>query len=562
MGYLETYKKRKEAGLVGTSSAASQDDGESTSGHGYTETYKRRRAAGKVAKRTLDTGDMQSFFDAAEKYTASADSVQDYNSGIKFRKEHASEGKQLISQVRSIRAALNQNRDTLDADSYGKLSTSVKGVEDYLKSFEARLDSYGKYESEGDYRRDMAGWLSDEGRTDAATVAERRRIYDENTTRIEELRDVVDDLEKEYRRYNMGHKMATAKAREDTKKKLENARDELKGLEDENDRYEREQGAVDRYYGVTRNVDFEDVSAKRPEAASIDEYTKTYSDWYKKYNEYTSNPMLGSMSEEYDAHLASEPRIDDEYGYYLRNRDAYLALRNAQNIPTSAEETMAWDVAERGSIGDWDRLTDDEVSIYYYLYNKEGAAAAKKYLSDMEVELNRRGAKAEAAAARQAALDAGFWENALATVASVPVSVLSGGVAFADQAWRRVTGQATNPYRGANRGQIWSESTRGGITENIERATDGAKFLGISLGDAYQAGVSTLDSALGGATFGRGYSAIMGMSAAASAARDYYEKGASEEQIAAGAILAGTAETLFEYLSLFQELLRSSSDNG
>ena len=93
---------------------------------------------------------------------------------------------------------------------------------------------------------------------------------------------------------------------------------------------------------------------------------------------------------------------------------------------------------------------------------------------------------------------------------------------------------------------------RESTARDINEATGNANLWGFSWGSAYQSALSAADSALGSLLGSNGttYGILMGMSAASSEARDLYEQGATNEQIAWGGLLAGAAEMVFEKVSI------------
>ena len=133
-------------------------------------------------------------------------------------------------------------------------------------------------------------------------------------------------------------------------------------------------------------------------------------------------------------------------------------------------------------------------------------------------------------------------------VASVPASILGGGIAFIDDALNLVSGNDIDPS--AHFLQDYAQNTRTAISNDLNEWTNNADFLKMSLGDAYQSAMSGVDSFAGALTLGSGYTVLMAMGAASSKAKELYEKGASNEQIAMGGILSGAAEYVFEKMSI------------
>lgn len=99
----------------------------------------------------------------------------------------------------------------------------------------------------------------------------------------------------------------------------------------------------------------------------------------------------------------------------------------------------------------------------------------------------------------------------------------------------------------------YSEMVRTYTANDINTATGNAAlpWVGTTFGDVYQFLMSAGDTAFGVGLFGPAvYSVLMGMGAAASTAKDLWERGASTEQMAVGGVLAGAAEYFFEKFSI------------
>ena len=121
-----------------------------------------------------------------------------------------------------------------------------------------------------------------------------------------------------------------------------------------------------------------------------------------------------------------------------------------------------------------------------------------------------------------------------------------------DDAINIAKGNDINPYSSAHRWQNFAQAVRQDTASDINKATGNAAlpYLGTTFGDVYQALMSGADSLVGAGLGGTTYGILMGMGAASSEAKELYEKGASVGQMAAGGILAGAAEMVFEKVSI------------
>ena len=150
----------------------------------------------------------------------------------------------------------------------------------------------------------------------------------------------------------------------------------------------------------------------------------------------------------------------------------------------------------------------------------------------------------------------------LSTAAQVPASALSVADYLNQLVWYNATGEA-NTERNADSPTMVAQSLIGGASKGLtEKGLFNTGFLsgeidedipivgGLSLGSAYQLGTSMVNSAVNAATQG-GFGAIfMGGSAASNAFYNALDKGATAEQAIYNGLAQGTAEALFEYISL------------
>ena len=300
---------------------------------------------------------------------------------------------------------------------------------------------------------------------------------------------------------------------------------EIDALTTANNSYDRTQKAVDEYmdkyrdlasdYFHGKNVDFPDIprySDNPYENAPI------YSDYVPPEAGDITQPMIGGAVDATDLNGVAK---------------AYQAV--------DAHTEM---------------LSSDEKMIYSYILKTEGEIRAKAFLEKLKPILQRRAAQAEEDYIKN---EASGVEKAILAASSVPINVLGSAPGFLEDAINVVSGNEINPYSEAHHTTNLVESTRNAVQNDIESATNGANLAGFTLGDLYQAGMSTADAALG-SIMPTYYAASMSMGAAQSKAKDLWESGAPKDQIYTESILAGAAEYAFEKISM--DKIISLNDKG
>ena len=190
------------------------------------------------------------------------------------------------------------------------------------------------------------------------------------------------------------------------------------------------------------------------------------------------------------------PVVQDKLGLFLSASDEDIA--EAYNILSASDgnyETTWADIMQEGDTHRWKYLKEDEQQIYYGLLYTQGQEAAYKYLDDMEVELGRRENER-----MQEYVDASSgWQQVGLNALSVPMSMMGGIAATVDNASRLVQGKDLNPYSSAQMPTRTSGYVLANTAQEIDTATGNAEIpvLGFSFGDAYQAGMSMIDSLVG-----------------------------------------------------------------
>lgn len=253
-------------------------------------------------------------------------------------------------------------------------------------------------------------------------------------------------------------------------------------------------------------------------------------------------------------------RLDDYLTWFenLSEDDQSLilkGLKTPQELSNVSEEN---NVTSRpyGSNRHWEYMTQDEIKAVYQIANTEGADAAVEYLDNLQFTLDRRNTLSVEETIRTGAENAPVGLNMLEGVLSVPAQLISGPVSFVGNALDKVQGKEWNPYSNANSLMNQISTVRSAASQDIYQtiAGDGdnkyMNALGELASNAYQAGLSTLDSLAGMYTMGSAYTVTMGMGAASSRMRELYESGASDEELYIGSIGSGILEALFEKVSL------------
>ena len=241
------------------------------------------------------------------------------------------------------------------------------------------------------------------------------------------------------------------------------------------------------------------------------------------FEQVAENAMAASLD-------GPDPR--EPVGYYIANQEQLDLEAQGQR---SGLDSLAF-------------LADDEISEYFFRVGKYGLEDAKKYLDTLKVTLDKR--KSDYYSGNQEILYG--TSNALVkagmNAASVPMNVIGGVSSAVADVGSAITGNF-NPYSPGHEMSDYANTVRGvtarDITENVKDP-----FWQTVWQNTYYAGMSALDSALGAALFGKGYTAIMGASSASQRARELYEDGASGAQIALGALASGAIEMATEKYSI------------
>lgn len=491
----------------------------------------------------VDDDYIQSFLKDSENFikgAAASYSGIDYNNASYRYSNIDAMSRGLRERAGNIRAFINSNKDNMDDESYKSLSSYLddfsKGNEQIWKTFYNAKSNFGKYKTEYDYNAAVMN-------SGESSVEDRRNAYAANKERVEELDNMLKGKFGFFSRFMTDDQIKKAYG--------ENAPElfkEKERLSLSNNQYERGLKVNDDYYDVTLASDWKEDSAYRDYSNPTQE---EFNEWDARMHGtqyYDANGVLrdafGDIVDDTYYDRFAEPEIQDRLGMFLNASEEEMKMANA-DIAADGESTWS-SVLKDGRDGSWDKLTEQEVGIYYYLLRNDGKAKADKYLEDMKTELNRR----STAERTKAINEADGLEKLALNIASVPANLLGGFTGFVEDTVNTLQGNDINPYSTAHSMSNFAQDTRSATAEDLNELTNNTELLGITLGDAYQSVMSTADSAVGVAVGSGVYGVLMGMGAASSEARELYEKGASKGQIAWGGIVAGAAEMVFERASI------------
>lgn len=260
--------------------------------------------------------------------------------------------------------------------------------------------------------------------------------------------------------------------------------------------------------------------------------------------------------------VAPLEQLDNEalnYEVYRRRRDFDTTVKKAMQAGLDKQDDpVSWYLANQEALDAsadsetpllrWHWLSDNEIAMYYYVLGKQGQDEAEKYLDTISIRLDKRISDYTQALTEMQYGTAGTAGKIGMNALSVPASVAGGIASAVTDVGEALTGNF-NPYSSGHSVSDYANTVRGvtarDITENVKDP-----FWQTVWQNTYYAGMSALDSALGAALFGNGYTAIMGASSASQRARELYEDGASGAQIALGALASGAIEMATEKYSI------------
>lgn len=449
------------------------------------------------------------------------------------------------------------------ADEYNYYQ-KYKGLTDDQQQAEVGKLKESTSSAERKYERDNAqrelDWLYQNG-SDSVRAMGRQDAYSANVAQLDALKaergELLNTAKGDARKVVTRYGALGAVVGTDSGRRIAEIDSEISRLETEIRNYERgNEGSgyktADDYLSYTQAEGFkpgyDDTDYGN---ASKEDYDRWYYQTYGGKTIRSSDAEVLGTSEAGHADVDKESlSIPDPLGFWKQNnekRSGTEYLANGVNY-----RDYDW-ILQQAQTGSWKMLNDTDVGIYYQILKTQGTDAAMKYLTDMELELNRREYRQEQTDLTKRYDEASTLEKIAMNIATVPGQFAGAAFGFVDDALRTVTGQDINPYNSAHYGSMYSSTVRGEEAKTLDEATGNKNLIipGFTVGDLYQSLMSAADSWAGAKFLGPGvYGTLMGMGAASSEAQKLYESGASKEQVALGSMLAGAAEMIFEEVSL------------
>ena len=307
--------------------------------------------------------------------------------------------------------------------------------------------------------------------------------------------------------------------------------------------------AYDRYQyaQIPKSADFLDYTGNRP---------------VNPTREQTADRIVGEGD---DRTLIKGQAIADPVGLYLNANVADIS--DAMSMAMEVDGLDAYgSVIQRGQNESWGLLKDpkysDLLDTYYYLLNKEGMDSAMKYMDSIAYTLQRDATQKATEEYRKEVRDANLAEKIMLSASTLAAQTIGGGIGFVDNMIRTVQGKETNPYSAAHSLSNYSQTVRSEVSNEIDKATGFIDEQGrrtnkkglfggnFTWGSLYQSAMSTGDMLINAPLGGKVYGLLMGMGASESAAKELYEKGASNGQIFWGSMMSGAIEMLTEKYSM------------
>lgn len=480
----------------------------------------------------------------------------------------------------------------------------------HSKWFQRRLETYVQAQKEGRSQRELDSYLKtlvdagDITREEAEEIRGYRTQYEEVASYSpRELEDneetrmlrsslmssgVLMGLNDSQREYLAGEQETRRQQLQEQRKALEETLRELESVYDDDSEMDRETPEAERVRQVRAELDR--VNQELWQAKSNIGSIQTAQNMAQRqqaisaYEVYRDNADFDAVSRQ--ARNAGYSRKDDQLGYYLQNRERLEVWKDLEYSP--------------GIRKNWGMLKEPEIQMYYYLLGSQGREAARRYLDDIQIQLDQRvyvetqtlfkETYQNANFAGKAAMNAFVAPAAVVGNITAPVGDMVGGLTgkyspynsghvLTDYA-QTVLGEAAADIQGTVDGtkqleqqrrdlmKQWVNMSVSGratpleqrkvlyqlaqVDEKMEAASGGKGGIpwGKLLANTYQAGMSGAESALGAMLFGKGYTVVMGSGAASQRARELWEAGASDVQIGLGAMASGLIEMATEKYSV------------
>ena len=431
-----------------------------------------------------------------------------------------------------------------NADAFGKavknyqLSEQFKGlsyddVQAKMKGYAPDSDEYNYlknytgYSSAEDFEKALKGtdaeyslWEKSEGyRNDISSLERNKQAYEVRSRGVSTSGGYDTKIKEKKNEYNAWLKSLGYSSADEFEDAMSGNNSYRDSLEKAQNIYELDNGAVDDYKHLEQNEDFAEHSQYDP---SVNEGKKMLSDF-----------------------------ADFDYEYaFINDVDGVRKGVEAMSVMAGS--------ADGGYTSDgYDELRDNEVAYYNYLKywdRKNGTKEADKFLKDMESALQKR-VSDRRAENREVMLDNPFVATAFSLTS--PIATLAGGMGnLIAKGKDLITGSEYNPYDPLR--EISNANTHGRqvVSQNIAEATEGWELFGQNIPSfIYNTGMSMLDTTVGGASIGAGYTLLMGTNAYQQTAKELTEQGYDDVIVQGLALVSGALEAAFEYAG-FENLIK------
>ena len=446
------------------------------------------------------------------------------------------QGKNLNKDAQDIIAYVDQYKDYLDADWVDNVKSTLNSTRqqywDLLNGAKNDNKYWSKWESEDDYKKDMAAAKDYEAKSTAdlnalskelenldlvadefATVSNQYFAVTNNPSKFSQ--EQIDNITAKY--FTLVNKYGNPEdfhaTRNEKKLFLADAKRIQEGI---------------TLSGVMNNEDFKAnsgyVSTEYGDGLSWDkfwnnQYGLGYEDLTYEYINGAENGMRSEIRNKYESY-SSDPVYRKEFKYTI-----------------------------------YDQMNEDEIAIYNYYYTKDGKEAAQKYLDNLQYTLNAREATA---------MFSNMEDHTLLELAFGVAAGLDQFKSGMEGLWNAVTGD--DEYKAPSSTQMASGMVREDLKDvdlkwyNFKEGTWGdANIFGNSLGQTGYDAVTTTSNMLpsiltsavanavapgSGAVLG---TSLLGSSAGGNAYQEMINLGYDKGQARAYAVLVGGSEAILQY---------------
>ena len=461
--------------------------------------------------------DAKRFFDSAEKDYRT---VEWKNASSRYDSRY-NMWNDLYSRSNSISRWLDKNKDTLDADAYKSLSSTLNTFRtdssSLIDTFKSKKDYYSQWETEDAYKK----WESDQERwltLDVDATKKQAETYEAAILEAEDLAKRRNELETEYERIQ-----GTLSNEVASKEETARDRNRLTQLERALAEIERQESAIGAKYGIVGDFD---ASRLKEEAAKLRQ--DAVSAEYKQTGEKLKNEALSAPDFETNNNYGkTNPVGTENVKAYLSGFHDDLTLNNPITDPNHE-----W--YGGGSIIDpghdfYEAMSEEEKKILGY-YLAHDISKAEEYINAITETVGARVAY-------------GYREAADTAFDKMLFSFASG----ADQFATGLKGLG-NAISGVE-GYIPSSPIQMGSAEIRQDIEEGEGFWNGVLGVGYDLGSTTanmMPSILVGMVNPTAGAVLMGASAGGNAYNEMINLGYNKNQARAYGVMVGASEALLE----------------